>query len=537
MVLIIVFQCLNSFNIVYLFIGIVINIIFDAMKKLEVYLCYRGTQKAIANNIKKYLEAYGLVNVYYDIDDVLPGDKLSDKLFNQLERSDYFLVLISRDIRESQWVRKEVNAAIQRETRLNRVFMIPILLPSVTESKIPSELSNYKKIKNIKLVDNEDIYYKLCCKQVHSALFSHMSQYLTAKINRPILNEIEGSKWENQTRRLADLNFKSLQRYYDSCKNYDSGTFFNVQISSDEWFEPNLQLHLAIQESMADRIRWSYNPLIEMKDVDNYMPFKRVSFIAKTRDELIKDFQNGEASARHLCTLMHIHNLMACPLAIVTVDRFADIISKNKGFFINNNVEKVLGIPRAIIATINKKDSTAKWFLKLVGELKEIIDKQANDFPGIIKPSMDFAIFKKNTKKSIWGGKVAEDGALTYYKIGAGDDKRWYENNYPPRLKKIEFHYQGVTSADSCECIKKFVDIIESNVFHSMDVNDNLNDDLLSYVKKFIDVNPLVAKLKKNKIQLNYNHLFKVKIDYCPWSMLHDYSKTAIAPHRNMPGL
>lgn len=500
----------------------------DNLEKLKVYVCYRGNQKRIARDLVEGLKATKCVDTFFDEEDLSAGAELPENLALEINDSDYFLAVISNDMFNSVWVKMEIDEAVRRSKSIKREFIIPILLLGVDQLSLPEPLNNISS--DLKLIEDKPDQVQMLNDRIMKSLFQLVGKHFRGKSKRKTSIGAEAKDGLASTRRLADLDFPSLEAFYHSCKVANSGTFFNVQISSDEWFAPNLQIHLAIQEGMAQCIRWTTDlPASGGVISDSHMPFRRVSFVANTRNELIADFELAKPSAKHLCALMHIHNLMACPLAIVTVDDLAQIIVSNFDFFSSAAVEKVIGIPNSIVQIANPANrNNAGWFFELRKKLQNLIKYQASDTPGVVEPSMDFAIFRyqKNgdSRSSIWGGKVASDGAIVYFEIPNEYDMK--KTKFPPELDGITFKSYASPS-DNYRILQDFSNIVEGHVF--VDRNNpseiELTEKELDYLKAFFLLNPVASSLGIDR-EPNLAQFSKVRRKYCPWMLLHDFATT-----------
>lgn len=102
----------------------------------EIFVSYTQPQIDLASNLKRYLTAPG-ISVYVAETDLPPGTSLSDEISKAIQRADLFIVLWSKEARESQYVNKEVFAAHQARRPL-----IPVMLQPATP--LPKELADIK---------------------------------------------------------------------------------------------------------------------------------------------------------------------------------------------------------------------------------------------------------------------------------------------------------------------------------------------------------------------------------------------------------
>lgn len=88
------------------------------MKRLKVFLSYSSKDRVIAGGYKSYLEAYYGFQVFVAHDDNTPSTKWSESIQENLKSSDVFVVLISKDSKESQFVNQEIGVALGLEKKI-----------------------------------------------------------------------------------------------------------------------------------------------------------------------------------------------------------------------------------------------------------------------------------------------------------------------------------------------------------------------------------------------------------------------------------
>ena len=229
---------------------------------------------------------------------------------------------------------------------------------------------------------------------------------------------------------VADsIDYESMRDFLIACESKTRIIFFNVQLSFEDWFQPELQTHLALQD--ASRTYYQLNQLINIKDDDPATnvhqklpghfatPISRVMFVKERWDDLRKMLSNpSDPKARCFVDLVLIHLLMGIPLAIVTVDLIDDIM-RNKPKHINEinfqdpqtHYESVLDLPR-----FNGKRNEQEEEKQLEVHLSRMSNATGKGAPGI-----DFAMLigPDEDNIEIWRGCI-DFGKTHYYKVDPG---------------------------------------------------------------------------------------------------------------------
>lgn len=104
------------------------------------FLSHSSKDKPFIRQLAADLTANG-ISVWLDEQRIRVGDSIPDKIAQGLAGSDYFLVALSRNAIESEWVKKELNNALINEIQRRKVHVLPLKLD---ESPIPQIISDKK---------------------------------------------------------------------------------------------------------------------------------------------------------------------------------------------------------------------------------------------------------------------------------------------------------------------------------------------------------------------------------------------------------
>lgn len=98
-----------------------------------IFLSHNHQDKPFVRELASYLRRYG-VRVWVDEAEIKVGESLTEKVGGAIKENEFLGVVISKNSVDSPWVKKELQVALQRELRENRVVILPILLDN---SEIP----------------------------------------------------------------------------------------------------------------------------------------------------------------------------------------------------------------------------------------------------------------------------------------------------------------------------------------------------------------------------------------------------------------
>lgn len=104
----------------------------------KVFISHSGKDKPFVRKLKEDLN-FNDINTWVDEDELQVGDKLYDSLMLGLGSSTHFLIVLSNNIKGSEWVEAEINEAISNLDKKILKKIIPVVL---RQTEIPKELKD-----------------------------------------------------------------------------------------------------------------------------------------------------------------------------------------------------------------------------------------------------------------------------------------------------------------------------------------------------------------------------------------------------------
>jgi len=118
---------------------------------IRAFISHSSKDKPFVRKLKEDLN-FNEVETWLDEDELKPGDKLYDTLILSLQSSSHFLIVLSNNIKNSQWVDTEINEAISSLDKKIIKKIIPVVL---RKTDIPDVL------KGLLYADFSDITFTL----------------------------------------------------------------------------------------------------------------------------------------------------------------------------------------------------------------------------------------------------------------------------------------------------------------------------------------------------------------------------------------
>lgn len=120
------------------------------VSKPSAFISYSSRDRDWVERLAKDLRAKNL-GVWFDKWEIRVGDSLIEKIGKGIRQNDFLIVVLSPNSVDSEWVKKELNEAMQREIREKRVVVLPVLMerctlpPFLTDKKYADFAKSYEE--------------------------------------------------------------------------------------------------------------------------------------------------------------------------------------------------------------------------------------------------------------------------------------------------------------------------------------------------------------------------------------------------------
>jgi hypothetical protein len=138
-------------SLISLFIGLFTYLFSKRLKarRKRIFMIYAHKDKEKAKLIQSEFRKYTGIQIQSDDEVINIGDNIRDEIKKQIEYSDNVIIILSKNTNESDWIKKEIEIAKERNIKI-----IPII---IDDSKPPKELDDLKYA-NIDEVNKETIF-------------------------------------------------------------------------------------------------------------------------------------------------------------------------------------------------------------------------------------------------------------------------------------------------------------------------------------------------------------------------------------------
>ena len=174
---------------------------------INVFISHNYKDKPMARKIANELDKYG-IKVWIDESEIRLGDSLIEKIKDGLDHMDFLIALISENSVQSEWVKKELDIAMNKEIDGKKVITIPILvgkceLPEFLKGKLYADMSTSRKY-------NENISVLIRRFNINE-IVDDKNEFTEYKLSATqVIEKIESIKNENET-----IDFIESFGYFD----------------------------------------------------------------------------------------------------------------------------------------------------------------------------------------------------------------------------------------------------------------------------------------------------------------------------------
>lgn len=136
---------------------------------MKIFFCHSSGQKPLIREIRKLLPEH--INAWVDEDKLLIGDTIAASLESAIKKDvDYILLFIDSQSVTSKWVEREIAWTLEHERRMDRIFLLPVIVDLEAWPRLMPE--PLKERKFLKLEDYTENSVKSLAKRITSELFS-----------------------------------------------------------------------------------------------------------------------------------------------------------------------------------------------------------------------------------------------------------------------------------------------------------------------------------------------------------------------------
>lgn len=168
---------------------------------MKIFLSYSHRDKALVREVRSYLPKH--ISAWIDDDELLIGADLKVLIRNVIqEEADFVIVFLGREAIQSEWVKKELTWALDREKEIGRVFVLPILLDDIWMQIEPKE---FRDRLYLTCFDQSQTGVRALAEKLSNHLFAWLSHHLESSKARELEKQREQKVAEQAQEALVRL--------------------------------------------------------------------------------------------------------------------------------------------------------------------------------------------------------------------------------------------------------------------------------------------------------------------------------------------
>lgn len=167
------------------------------------FISYSTKDMEFAQRLNVDLRARGL-RVWFAPEELKIGDYFQERIEKSILENDKTMIILSEASLQSSWVEREVNAALEREARENRIVLFPIRIDNqIMQAKQPwaADLRRQRQIGDFTNWKDYDSYQQAFARLMrdlepapddYNEAIQHKSEYADAYYNRGLVRKAKG---------------------------------------------------------------------------------------------------------------------------------------------------------------------------------------------------------------------------------------------------------------------------------------------------------------------------------------------------------
>ena len=167
---------------------------------MKIFLSHTNRDKPLVNIIRRQLPSH--IKQWIDEEELLWGQDLTKVISDAISKqADYVVIFLSNESINSEWVKKELQIALEYEKEINRTFVLPILLDNTVWNQI--EPQSFQSRRYLEIKDFSEQGVSAFSKKISDELFA----WLSINLDNENKDKIEAKKeMENIIGSLKEIN-------------------------------------------------------------------------------------------------------------------------------------------------------------------------------------------------------------------------------------------------------------------------------------------------------------------------------------------
>lgn len=214
---------------------------------MKIFLSHNSRDKALVREIRSHFPNH--VKIWLDEDELLVGQELKVSIKSAIEEdADFVVIFLGKEAVQSEWVKKELSWALEREKKINRVFVLPVLLDDVWELVEPVK---FRDRLYLKCFDQSAEGIKNLSKKLSDQIFAWLSRHLDTSKRE----ELKKKKDADNTHKALKAMTKMTEAFSKDVPDSWAKDLRNICISLKQ-FSPEIQIERLSSKVSKELEKW-----------------------------------------------------------------------------------------------------------------------------------------------------------------------------------------------------------------------------------------------------------------------------------------
>lgn len=175
---------------------------------MKVFLSHSSRDKSLVREIRRNLPEH--VKTWLDENDIIIGQDIEVSIQNAIQKeADFVIIFIGKEAIQSDWVKRELQWALEREKEIDRVFVLPILLDDVWDQVEPTR---FQKRLYLKCFDQSESEVRNLSDKLSSHIFKWLCRHLDESKKKELQRQREADSQRDFVKTMADMGLGTSLR-------------------------------------------------------------------------------------------------------------------------------------------------------------------------------------------------------------------------------------------------------------------------------------------------------------------------------------
>ena len=256
---------------------------------MKVFLSHSHRDAALVREIRRYLPTH--ISTWLDEHDLLIGADINSSIRHAIQdEADFVIIFLGHEALTSEWIKRELEWALEREGQIGRTFVLPVLLDDIWEHIQPAD---FRRRVYFNCMDQTERSLRDLAQKLSDHLFAWLSRHLDSRRAK----DLEQQREDEVAKQAGDalINLTKDETYAEAEKQNLARTYRELTQGLGSLSDPFRLTH--VKERLQTEI-CSLKTRVSSSDDNPFLnQVHRKKTIADDSDDVAKDMWGIIAAA------------------------------------------------------------------------------------------------------------------------------------------------------------------------------------------------------------------------------------------------